>query len=657
MAAVGSLKEGDAVTCVNNIKNWDGDKLNKSVFTKGKIFYVCKSSTTKQFQLGGKKVAISTIKGASIVSGKVTAWVNIKDLTKVEKSSTTSNTNNTSNTSNNSNTSTKTTTATPATNADSNALTGKQIDEYMTKLGTYASSANELKYSMRLFGLPHQFTEFCDYRTYYNSGNGNTRLKVGRKFIDNIMLEAPVVTIVPGKPLYLPAAKNKKSVSYSLISAANNNLSSLVLNSSIAKDQNLTSKLRYYDFQNDYYTYMKYVNILCSVGASFLDISDVKFGGKTFATYDWKNYRWTADKYATATGNMIAATGSAVKNFTKTLEVYGKSLLNGFDAMLKTGNVSSLTEQFAGGSTTVSTDPDILSALEEIMTQVNYVQFYVSPDSTSVSESADNNTAASKLEGLMDSGADLFKEAAFIANSGGIDAAEISEMMAGATDVINDKLLGSSTGGIGGILSRVLSAGSNVIRGENMIFPQIYQSSNYSKNYTITVDLRAPYGNKVSYFLNILVPLFHLMALVLPKQTTANTYGSPFLIKCYYPGVFSCNLGIVKSLSIDKSSSGDSWTVDGYPNEVKVTLSIDDLYSDLTMTPSGADSIILFLSNSSLIEYIATNCGVNLTVPQLSNRLKMITNAIDIAFDSAWDNVAQGARNSIENWVSSLMGV
>ena len=188
-----------------------------------------------------------------------------------------------------------------------------------------------------------------------------------------------------------------------------------------------------------------------------------------------------------------------------------------------------------------------------------------------------------------------------------------------------------------------------------MIFPEIYQSSKYSKSYSISVDLKAPYGNKLSYYLNVLVPLLHLIALAIPKQTTANTYGAPFLIKAFYPGVFSTNMGIVSSIQIDKNVSSESWTVDGFPNEVRVTLNITDLYSDLTMTPAG--DIMLFVSNSSLVEYLATNCGVNLTVPQLKKRVDFVSTTVKQALGTIDDTVNQAVFGKLEGLISSLVGV
>ena len=115
---------------------------------------------------------------------------------------------------------------------------------------------------------------------------------------------------------------------------------------------------------------------------------------------------------------------------------------------------------------------------------------------------------------------------------------------------------------------------------------------------------------------------------------------------------------MVTSLTIDKGSTENSWTVDGYPNQIKVTMTIQDLYSDLSMTPAGVeDGVILFLSNSSLIEFLATNCGVNLTVPQLDTRVKLMTATINSTIASFDQSVSETIFGTMENWIASLTGV
>ena len=540
-----------------------------------------------------------------------------------------------------------------------NKMSAKQIENTMNNLMN-ASAKNEdlVKYNMRLFGIPHQFTPYCDYRTYTVKNRSRANL-IGRKFIENIMLEAPVVTIIPGKPLYLPGSKNKKGVSYGFLAASNESISALTAETEAKKNKkNKKKDLKYYDFAQDYYSYMEYVNILCAVGAGFLDLDQETISDIKLSHYDWKNYRWNASRYKTATSNVINNSSKVSGSFVSSLKSMGKKLNNTIKSITNSKAINSKnkdkvkTDAFEGNKTSA----DVTQTLESLLTQCNFVQFYVEPTSGS-SDSHSNSTSTSKLEGMFTAGSDLAKEVAFLANSGGIDAKSIQTYAKEGIDKLNEKLFENSKSALGGVMKRMLSTGSSVIKGDNIVFPEIYQSSKFTKSYSISVDLRTPYGNKLSYYLNILVPLFHLIALAIPKQSTANTYSSPFLIKAYYPGSFACNLGIVESVQIDRCPNGDGWSVDGLPTHIKVTLNITDLYSDLSMTPAGVGSIQLFLNNSSLIEYISTNCGVNLTTPQLENRAKAVTVALSQAYSKVDDDVHHAVTESLEEWISGLAGV
>lgn len=535
----------------------------------------------------------------------------------------------------------------------SDKMTSAQIDSALTNLLANQPVDDEiLNYSMRLFGLPMQFTPYCDYRSYSMKHADKNLAHIGRTFVDNIMLEAPVITLVPGKPAYLSGAKNKTGIMNNLLSSSNQSLATIYQNITNSEGK-ISDKLRYYDFKSDYNSYMQYVNVLCQVSAAFLDLGNVEFGGTTLKKYSWKNYRWTTDNYKHTTQKALSASVGAISSFMTTLKTYGEEALTMFNkatgSNTSTGNeVQSLRESEIDDST----DENIVDALEELTQTSNFVQFYVTADA-GVNESHSNDTASSQILSKLDSGSEMMKELAFIAQSGGIDAEAYQNAASGASEALAETFASATSSD--NLMSRISSVFSNVIKGDNIIFPEIYQSSSFTKDYSVTVDLRTPYGDRLSYYLNVLVPLWHLLAFTIPKQTTANSYGSPFLLKAYYPGIFSCNLGIVSGVSIEKNPSSDGWTVDGFPEEIKVTLNIKDLYSDMAMTPAG--DAILFLSNTSLIEYISTTCGVNLITPQLQNRIKLITALIDSEIISIEEGVSEAIFGATDNLIQSIVSI
>ena len=492
--------------------------------------------------------------------------------------------------------------------------------------------ANLIKKSMRLFGLPYQFTDAVDPRL------SNVSSSIGNKFLQNFIIEGPVCTFIPGEPDYLPSENTtdrKVSTTAALLEGAADGFSSI--RSFIGNST--TDNFRLYDFKRTYTEYMKYVNILCRAGATFLELNQ-ELDGKKFQSYDWRDYRQTSDSYSTIVGSAATAAGNTIKKAAK------RALNSIYSAV--TGSSSSFLYE------TTDANEDSVSSIEDLLQDSNYVQFYVDSD-ISTDDSFSNSTSESQLKSLVDTGSNYLKELSFMMNSGGIDTEAFSQFIDTAAEGLEtgvQQILGTGNM-VSSALSRIINLGGNVLKGENIIIPDIYQSSEYSKSYQITLRLRTPYGSKLGYYMDIFVPMMHALALGLPREASANSYGSPFLVKCYVEGQFSINLGIVESISISRTR--ESLNVDGLPTEVDVTLNIKDLYSDLAMSPQS--SPIMFVNNSSLIEYLATNCGLSLTQPNIKTRLELTINTTVQGIMSIPDNVTSAIKESIDNQIVAFSGL
>lgn len=458
--------------------------------------------------------------------------------------------------------------------------------------------------SMRLFGLPYQFNPACDIR--YN----NVSSIVGREFVNKFFTDGPLMFITPGRARYT-SDKDSQITAHSLISAAHDDLGPLKELISTAR----TKPLMFYEFEEDYTAYMRYVNMMCRTVAGFLELKDeILLGSRSvdFQTYDWRNYRWTDESYHSNTSVAV-----------NKLVTSAKSVLN---RLISTGNAD--VEQVStssSGTFPIQIDDGKsngnIADLNQLGAKRQYVMFYVDP-TTTCNESFSNSTSESDLQQKIDGLAAGARDFAFYAKSAGAE---------GAVDAVGNSvatLFGDGALNMGGpisnVFNKIISAGSAVVRGENIVLPEIYQNSTYSKDYQIQIHLKTPYGDKLAVYLDVIVPMLHLLALVLPKQSTANTYGSPFLIKAHVPGVFTCGLGIVTALQFDKARTEDAWSVDGLPMEVDVTMTIKDLYTKMSMSPSNEP--LRFLNNSSLIEYLSNVAGVNLILPQFSKKISMMLN-------------------------------
>ena len=452
--------------------------------------------------------------------------------------------------------------------------------------------------NMRLFGMPYQFSELADPR-YKGLSE-----KIGRSYVDKILTQAPAIYIVPGEPVFLPGVEDTDEVRMGIMSQLLNvqkgNLGNLFTGTT-------NSELRYYDFQEAYGEYMQYVNMMCRTTATFMGLGQrIPMGtGTSLQQYNWKNYGWDREKYGGAWRNEISYLWDTT-----------------FD--LATGFFSKIGSAWSGNAITddVSLGGSGIrgGGGQEVYNQ-NFIQFYVDPSSGS-GTTFGNNTRPSSIKGMLDTASSSMKEWGFVTQTAGLDTSGLEQIGESAVGALSD--IADSAGALGKTLNRILNVGKQVIKGDSIILPDIYQDSDFGQDYNINISLRSPYGNRFAVYMDVIVPLLHLIALVAPRQSSANSYGSPFLVKVYYPGVFNVNLGIVESLQISRPSNEDSWSVDGLPTEIDVTMRIKDLYSDFSMVPSTDPRG--FANNSSLIDYLSTIAGVNLTQPQLETKVNQWIN-------------------------------
>lgn len=479
-------------------------------------------------------------------------------------------------------------------------------------------------HTMQLFGLPYQFLDTADTRI---PGVSST---IGRKYAENIINGAPVLSIIPGKPKYLPGKSSKKKVSVTnaLISAANGNFGNLT---QLQADED---NIRLYDFQPAYRDCFQYINILIRSASGFLDAGGdrgYRVNKKTvdFNTFDWKNYRWDGSNYSTVSGSILKVASSSIASAAK--EAAGKVS----DAVKnKITTISGSKIKFDDPE--VNKDPDELDRIEMDSLKQNCIQFYVDPDSAASSTSVSNNTQPSMLKQTFDGASQTAKELSFLMDSGGVDTESMQALGDKALDVISEGLGGGVSAindGAGTLISRLLSSGRSVIRGENMIMPDIWSGCDMGASHTVTCHYKAPYGNKLCFLADVIAPVMTWISIAYPRATTANSYGSPFLVKAYMPGCWTVNLGIITQLEIKFENQEGSINTDGLFTECEVTATITDLYSDMTLTP--ANNPVLFANNASLVEFLATTCGLNLVESQIekkySNLFKNVTNTVSEA--------------------------
>lgn len=346
---------------------------------------------------------------------------------------------------------------------------------------------------------------------------------------------------------------------------------------------------RYYTFEYDTARYYKFVNPMCRIAARYLELQDFQLYGTNLDEINWMDFIGT--------------------------------------------NISSLGD---------------------VISEFLAIPFYMDAE-TSVQESFSNTTTtsmlASTVNGLSDAGKELNFLLGYTQSAANIDVIrnqDIAGNVENATDFIKGLL------GEGHFFSRLSSTVATVAAGGRMIFPEIWSESSVSRSFNCEFKFISPDPSTLSVYLNVLVPLFHLLGFVAPQSvsTDPNTYVNPFLVRAIYKGHFNVDMGIITDMSVTRGDECQ-WTINGIPTSIKVSMTIKDLYSVLSITQTGTELDFDTLDNTAQMDYIANLCGVNIYKPEIARIADMwlvnnIKNRVsDIVNINLWGNIQTGLQNQI----------
>lgn len=431
-----------------------------------------------------------------------------------------------------------------------------------------------------IFGYPYQFLPTVDPRIadsdltistiekrgtaternwYISSDNLNESLvkkllqmdTLGEQFARKIAARAPVLTLQAGVPVFLKGYSDQ---------ARSTILESLLgvatdAISGISLDDVLSSSGQYYSFQPSPNEYFEAVNAVCRAISIFLNID-------TYKTED------------------ILPWASKI----------GEGLIDEID--WKKHSEHAYVGYYAGS-----------------------VCFYLNAE-PQIHEQFTNGTRQSQLASSINQISDQALEIQFILGGLGAAAGKTFDWPTSGITNINEDLTDASHFRSGtGLVQSMIKNIRTFLSGGKMIFPEIWSDSSFGRNYNVTIKLVSPDCDRLSIYLNILVPLAHILGFVMPRSVGDNSYISPFLVRCWYASQFNIELGIVSSCEVIKGDAG-TWTQEGLPTQVTVQLSIKDLYSVMSYPLNTSTSNIL--TNPALLNYISNLCGLNIGPVDLS---------------------------------------
>lgn len=416
---------------------------------------------------------------------------------------------------------------------------------------------------------------------------------LGRKYAEKIIQPMPLLLMTPGIPSFMASySKSQKSTVLKHFSG----LTMGVLDSLINEHSG-----KYYSLKYDYTGYFSYVNPMLRSAAYYLGIEDYQINNRSLGDYNWLYYP---------------------ANRGDNEDIYGNEGLTKF-----------------------------------LGTYAGAIPIYVDSIS-SVDDSFSNSTTESSLAGMINGVSDKGRELNFllgnVSGTLGLNYDKIMEFSDSSIETVEQSV--NSMLGKGNVVSNLLGNFQTLLSGGRMLFPEIWDSSSFSRSYNCKMKLVSPSGDKFSIYLNILVPLFMMLAFVLPRQSTNQAYFSPFLVRAYYKGLFNVDMGIITDLSISKGDEGQ-WTKDGLPTTLEISFSIKDLYNGMFMSGGYKVTDPTIMSNITELDYIANSCGININEPEIYRTLRMYYGlGLGKIKDKFENDIFHGIGQAVNNKLNMIFG-
>lgn len=455
-----------------------------------------------------------------------------------------------------------------------------------------------------VFGMPFQFLGSVDPRIsdpFDESSNAPYEPMANENFGVGSIYAEKIVARMP--LLFLVPCKQKFMEGFS------NGDRNTVLNALVAGEMDLSNVLstlersgRYYTTEFDDAHYFNHVNTLCSELAVLMGIGDREVPKGSGDSCKVKNIDW---------GNQTNA-------------AFEDKFYAGRGAVFYVDGADNLSESFSNSST----ESSLASSINQFSDQAKEIKFLL----------GSNSALGSLVESVKSS------------------AGSLGSSLSGAVDSL-----------AGGMLADIANTGvSTIINGGKLLFPKIWQDSSFDRSYSFEIKLRSPDHDNLSIFLNIMVPFIHLLCMTLPagmdngEIVDPNGYMTPFLCKAYMKGMFNIDMGLITSMSVTRGATAQ-WNDDGLPTQMDISITIEDLYSGLSLTARAGDSSALgtpkrlasVVGNTAMLDYLSNLAGINVGMTEFGRKTALFNALIGSNLRSVpsrkWSQLDTGFNNLVAN--------
>ena len=223
--------------------------------------------------------------------------------------------------------------------------------------------------------------------------------------------------------------------------------------------------------------------------------------------------------------------------------------------------------------------------------------------------------------------------------------------MEGLKDIAAE-LAGELASGFGlGDIGAILTQGNGFLD-----MPEVWKGSSFNRSYSFTIQLRARYGDPVSIYQSIYIPLCMLLAAAMPRSIGDSMYTSPFLVKAYSKGMFSIPCGIIESMTIQRGKDEFGWSNVHLPTSVDVSLSIKDLTPTFFLSMQDIGLFDTLSRNDNFLEYLDTLSALGITerIFMWPKVMRKLTAALLIKRNTMFNSNYWGMRIGRNNFARAI---